>query len=141
MKWFIGAIAAMGVIRFTLNQAGVPDSIVKYFSMTVIMMAGTLYFAVASTSHKQRLKAAFLLVLPYMAVESLALGYTWATGHQTIFHAEQYSMGFSIAQHTIGHIVGGVTWEPLFIFVVMEIVWVIYAGGRTLIKKPETTPQ
>ena len=84
MKWFIAAIAAMGVIRFTLNQAGAPDSIVKYFSMTVIMIVGSVYFAIASTTHKERLKAAYLLVLPYMIVESLALGCTWTTGHPTI---------------------------------------------------------
>jgi hypothetical protein len=30
----------------------------------------------------------------------------------------------------LGHLVGGLTWEPLSIFVVMEIVWAIAAGGR-----------
>jgi hypothetical protein len=41
-------------------------------------------------------------------------------------------MGFSIAQHTIGHFVGGLTWEPLFVFVLMEIIWLLYAGVRRL---------
>lgn len=132
MKWFIFAIAAVGLIRFALNLADLPDNIVKYFSMTVIMLAGALYFAIASATHKERLKAAYLLVLPYMIIEGLALGYTWASGRPTIFHNEEYSMGFPIAQHTIGHIVGGVTWEPLTGFVLMEIVWGIYTAGRRL---------
>jgi hypothetical protein len=138
MKWFIVGIAAMGVIRFILDASGVPKDVVKYFSMTAIIIAGTLYFAIATTTHKERLKAAYLLIMPYMAIEVIALGYTWASGHQTIFHAAEYSMGFSIAIHTMGHLIGGLTWEPLMGFVVMEIVWVVYAGGRSLLR-PKTT--
>ena len=132
MKIFILAILAMGFVRFILNISGLPNSVVKFFSMTAIIVIGTVYFAIATTGHKERLKAAYLLILPYMIVEVLALGYTWATGRQTIFHAEEYSMGFSIAQHTIGHFVGGLTWEPLSIFVLMEIIWLLYAGVRRL---------
>ncbi|PYR96097.1 MAG: hypothetical protein DMG16_28810 [Acidobacteria bacterium] len=69
-----------------------------------------------------------------MTVEVIALGYTWATGHQTIFHAAEYSMGTSIGVHTLGHLIGGFTWEPLIGFVAMELVWGIYAGGRSLLK-------
>jgi hypothetical protein len=132
MKIFILAILAMGFVRFILNISGLPNSVVKFFSMTAIIVIGTVYFAIATTSHKERLKAAYLLILPCMIVEVLALGYTWATGRQTIFHAQEYSMGFSIAQHTIGHFVGGLTWEPLSIFVLMEIIWLVYAGVRRL---------
>src|SRR5207247_5535757 len=130
----IAAIAAMGVVRFVLDRHGVPIETVKYFSMTAVMIIGSIYFAVATTTHKERLKAAYLLVMPYMTVEVLALGYTWASGRQTIFHAQEYSFGTSIGAHTIGHFVGGLTWEPLFGFVVMEIVWGIYAGGRHILK-------
>lgn len=138
MKFFIAAIAVMGVIRFVLSVSGVPDGIVKYYSMTAIMAAGTFYFAITSASRKERLKAAYLLIAPYMTIEMLALAYTWASGHQTIFHSADYSFGFSIAVHTIGHIVGGVTWEPLFLFVVMEIVRAIYYGGSLLLKARPT---
>jgi hypothetical protein len=123
MKAFIAAIFAMGVIRFVLTVSGLPDSVVKYFSMTVIWVAGALYFALATETHKERLRAAYLLTLPYMIIEVAALGYTWASGHQTIFHAKEYSLGSTIAVHTLGHLVGGLTWEPLFFFLLMEIVW------------------
>ena len=128
MKWVMISIAGMGVVRFALDLAGVSRDIVKFFSMSAIMMTASLYFAIARHTHKERLKAAYLLVLPYMTVEVFALGYTWATGHQTIFHAAEYSFGTSIAVHTIGHLVGGLTWEPLFGFLVMELVWFVYAG-------------
>jgi hypothetical protein len=58
-----------------------------------------------------------------MIVEVAALGYTWASGRQTIFHAKEYSFGTPIWGHTLGHLVGGLTWEPLSIFLLMEIVW------------------
>ena len=134
MKGFIVAIAAMGVIRFALNIGGVPNDIVKYFSMTAVMILGSIYFAIATATHKERLKAAYFLVFPYMTIEVLALGYTWASGRQTIFHAAEYSMGFSLPVHTIGHLVGGLTWEPLFGFLMMELIWGVYAGGRSLLK-------
>src|SRR5438105_5092261 len=134
MKWCIVAIAAMGVVRFILDAGGVSKDVVKFFSMSVLVLAGWLYFAFASTTHKERLKAAYLLVMPYMAIEVLALGYTWASGHQTIFHAAEYSFGVSIALHTIGHLIGGLTWEPLFGFLMMEIIWVIYSRSRSLVR-------
>ena len=134
MKLCIVAIAVMGVVRFALDAEGVPKDVVKYFSMSAIMMVGAVYFAIATSTHKERFKAAYLLVMPYMAVEVVALSYTWATGRQTIFHAAEYSLGTSIGVHTLGHLIGGFTWEPLFGFLFMEIVWGAYAGGRSLFK-------
>jgi hypothetical protein len=123
MKGFIATIFALGIIRFVLTVAGLPDGFVKFFSMTVAIMAGTLYFAIATDTHKERLKASYLLVIPYMIIEVAALGYTWASGRQTIFHSHDYSFGMPIGTHTIGHLVGGLTWEPLSVFLLMEIVW------------------
>lgn len=134
MKLFISTIAAMGIVRFALNMSGLPNEIVRYFSMTAIIIAGLIYFALTTATHKERLKAAYLLVMPYMIVEVLALGYTWASGRPTIFHANEYSLGFSIREHTIGHLVGGLTWEPLFVFLMMEGVWGIYAVSRLFVK-------
>jgi hypothetical protein len=133
MKLFMAAIFVMGVIRFALTMAGLPNEVVKFASMTVIVFAGTLYFAIGSPTHKERLKAAYLLVLPYMIIEVAALAFTWVTGQQTIFHAQEYSFGTGIQAHTIGHLVGGLTWEPLSLFVIMEVVWLIYYGGRRLL--------
>src|SRR2546422_10594134 len=84
MKISIAAIAVMGVIRFALTIAGVPDSTVKYFSMTAIMIVATLYLAVVSKTHKERLKAAYLLILPYMTIEVLALGYIYPSARTSM---------------------------------------------------------
>ena len=135
LKAFVIAIAAMGVLRFILTVSGVPNNVVKYFSMSAIMTVGLIYFAIVTSSHKERLKASYLLVMPYMTVEVLALAYTWASGRQTIFHANEYSFGTTIRVHTIGHLIGGLTWEPvLFVFVPMEAFWLIYTTARSAFK-------
>jgi hypothetical protein len=135
LKAFIIAIAAMGVLRFILSVSGLPNSVVKYFSMSAIMTIGLIYFAVVTSSHKERLKVSYFLVMPYMTVEVLALGYTWASGRQTIFHAAEYTLGTSIRVHTIGHLIGGLTWEPLLlIFVPMEVFWLLYTAARSVFK-------
>jgi hypothetical protein len=128
MRLFMAAIFGIGVLRFALTLAGLSNDVVKNFSMTAIMLVGTVYFALKTESHKERLKAAYLLTLPYMVVEVAAIGYTWATGRVTIFHAPEYNLGTSPAFHTIGHLLGGLTWEPLMGFVLMEILWLASTG-------------
>jgi hypothetical protein len=132
MRGFIAAILGVGLLRFVLTVAGLPNSTVKYVSMTAVILVGALVFAVTTKTHKDRLYASYFLILPYMVVEVLALGYTWLTGQQTIFHAEEYSLGFGIMQHTLGHLVGGLTWEPLTLFLFMEVIWLVYAGVARL---------
>ena len=133
MRAFMAGILGMGLIRFLLTVRGVPDGTVKYFSMTAIIAIAAVYFALKTKTHRERLLSAFLLILPYMFVEVAALGYTWATGQRTIFHSEDYSFGFSIVQHTLGHLVGGLTWEPLFLFLVIEGIWGLYSLARKLV--------
>ena len=135
MKGFIAAIFGMGILRFILTVAGLPNSTVKYFSMTAVIAVGAVYFAIATKTHRERLYATYGLIVPYMIVEVLALAYTWMTGQQTIFHAEEYSMGFGIVAHMLGHLVGGLTWEPLFLFLFMELLWLILLIPRRLLSE------
>jgi len=134
LKGFMAAIAAVGIVRFVLSVSGFPNSTVKFVSMSVIILAGAIYFSLTTPTHKGRLKAAYFLILPYLVIEVLALGYTWITGQPTIFHAQEYSLGYGVAAHTIGHLVGGLTWEPLFLFLMMEMVWGIYTVSRMVLK-------
>src|SRR2546427_3136182 len=97
MKVFIVAIAAMGVVRLILDANDLPKDVVKYFSMTAIMIIGSVYFAIATATHKERLKDSYRLVMPYMTIEVIALGYTWVTGHETIFQVSVYSIGSSLS--------------------------------------------
>jgi hypothetical protein len=131
----MAGVFGIGVIRFILTASGLADSTVKYFSMTAVIALGALYFALTTNTHRERLHAAFFLIIPYMIVEVAALAYTWATGHKTIFHSADYSLGLSIVQHTLGHLAGGLTWEPLFVFIFMELVWLVYSLVARLFSK------
>ena len=115
------AILLVGLVRLRLVVSGAPDEVTKYVSTTVVILAGCLYFGAASPSWKELLAVSYLLILPYMAVELGGIGYTWATGKKTIFHVPQYSFGLEVDLHFWGHLVGGLTWEPLSLFVVMLI--------------------
>ena len=134
MKVFIAAILAVGAIRFALSVAGAPNGLVKYASMSAVISAGAVYVGVVCETWKNRLKAAYLLILPYMAIEALALGYSLATGSQTIFHAPEYSFGSTLPIHFAGHLIGGISWEPLFVFGVMQIVWLFLYIARSVFK-------
>jgi hypothetical protein len=135
IRFFVAAIVLMGLLRFVLTVSGLPDSTVKFFSMTVIINVGTLWFALKTNTHAERFLAAYLLIFPYMVVEVAALGYTWASGRQTIFHAPEYNLSTPIWGHTIGHLLGGLTWEPWAVFLGMEMVWVIASLVR---RRPST---
>ena len=97
-------IAAVGVARFALTLAGLPNSVVKFASMTAVILAGLVYFAVTTETHLGRLRDAYCLILPYMAVEVVALSVFWATGRGGIFHAPEYNLGFGIAQIGRAHV-------------------------------------
>src|SRR5947207_3325840 len=96
LKLLIVLTIAAGALRFALSIGGAPNAMVKFVSMTPIVFAGALYCAVACDTWKQRLKAAYLLILPYMIVEVSTLGYSLLTGKQTIFSASEYSLQTSL---------------------------------------------
>jgi len=45
-KPFLSLILVVGIVRFVLSFAGVPNSAAKWFSITVVMWIGGLYYAV-----------------------------------------------------------------------------------------------
>jgi uncharacterized membrane protein len=126
------AVLLAGLLRFLLSITGAPAGVTRFASMTVVLLAACVYFGARRLSWRHRLAVSYLLILPYMAVELAALGYTWASGRPTIFHAEEYSFGVSLPTHFWGHLVGGATWEPLLLFVAMLAVRGVVDFGRRL---------
>ena len=132
--WFVGAIMLVGGIRFTLTLIGLPNAVTKFASMSAVILVACFYFGWKTRSAKERLIISYLVILPYMLVELIGLGYTWASGRETIFHAPEYALGSSINLHFWGHLVGGLTWEPAFIFLAMLIIRGVYVGATSLAK-------
>jgi hypothetical protein len=126
------AIAAVGLLRFALDIFGAPANVTKVASMTAVMLAGCIYFGLRARSYRELWKFAYVLILPYMLIELAAIGYAWASGLPSIFHTPEYSFNSPIHIHFWGHLIGGLTWEPLALFVLMAA---IRAISRSLIHR------
>jgi hypothetical protein len=93
--------------------------------MTGVILIGCVYFAWRTRDWRQRLVTSYALVAPYMLVEAVGIGHSWTTGTETIFHREPYTLGTSIGVPFWGHVVGGLTWEPWALFLLMCLLaWV-----------------
>jgi hypothetical protein len=119
---FATATLLTGATRFALTVAGVPDEITRYASMTAVILIAILYYGRLNPGRRERVIVAYLLVAPYMFIEVVGLGYTWWSGARTIFHTPPYTLGTSIAVHFLGHLAGGLSWEPA---IVCGLIWAV----------------
>ena len=110
---FAAAILVVGGLRFALTLSGIPDSVTTFFSMTVVILIGLVYFSIVCTTWRDCLRAALFLYLPYTLVVSIGLGYTWVAGRHTVFQPHEQMFGLSVGQHFAVMLAFGVTVEPL----------------------------
>jgi arylsulfatase A-like enzyme len=129
---FAAAVALMGALRFALTVGGARDGVTEWASMTAVTIVGCLYFGARRLPWRELVKASYVLIVPYMLVELAVLGYTWRTGRATIFHTPEHSFGMPVHLHFWGHLVGGLTWEPLTLFLIMLLVRAVAGGWRRL---------
>jgi hypothetical protein len=116
-KGFLILILVVGFARLGLSLAGVPNSTVKFVSLTVLLLLGLIYYSVrvhtsGFGSYKQLLPVlASAVILANLIVVSgivLAMG----TGKDNIFSAPEYSGGANgktwghVAGHLIAMVVG-----------------------------------
>lgn len=127
---FVLLILGVGAARLILTVAGVGDSLTRLASMTVVILAGIVWFGSLQTTWKQRMLIAYALILPYMLIETAGLGYTWISGQATIFQSPAYSMGTTIEVHFFGHLIGGLTWEPLGVFAILTLLAFVFRLAR-----------
>ena len=123
---FVAGILFVGSVRFGLSIYGFGNDVARYASMTVVILAAIVYYSTRVMERPEQIVVSYALIAPYMLVETLALGYTWRTGSETIFHVPPYTLGFDLTLHFWGHIVGGLTWEPLVVFILVS-------GGRRIL--------
>jgi hypothetical protein len=117
---FLGLILVVGIVRFGLSLAGVPNSAVKWFSITAVMWIGVLYYAVrihtsGFGSYKHLLPICVLqsLVSEVIIVPGIILAII--TGHDNIYSAPEYSFGSDGKTwvHVAAHLGLGATIGPL----------------------------
>jgi len=141
-KWILVLIAAVGVVRLTLSLAGLPNSEVKWFSVTVMEIVGMLYCAVivhtsGFGSYKHLLP---LLVLQSLVGNGIVIGgilLAMATGTDNIYSAPEYSGGVDgkTWMHVGGHALLGIVLGPL-------VSWLVGSGLMFIAKKvsPASVP-
>jgi hypothetical protein len=117
-KLFLGLIAAVGLARLGLSLAGLPDTTVRWLSMTVVAWAGVLYYGVAVHtrgfgSYKQLLP---LMIFQTVLVQAIAVSGILLSiaGLRNVFTAPEYSFGAqSQWLHALAHLTIGIVVPPL----------------------------
>ena len=108
----LALITAVWVLRIILGAVGVPDKVVRIFSVNVTAAASTLLAVVIIHwrrfgSYSNVVVAAFVLMNWSQLLIIGAIGFSVLTGIQTVFSAPEYSFGLSPARHMIGHLTFG----------------------------------
>jgi hypothetical protein len=112
-KVFLVLIAVVGSARLGLSLAGLPDSTVKWFSLTAVAAAGFVYYGVAvHTSGFGGYKQLLPLVMIQNVLDNsiVIVGIALSiVGLPNIFAAPEYGGPAVQApwRHILGHVVGG----------------------------------
>ena len=144
-KWILVLIAAVGIGRLALSVAGLPNSEVKWLSVSIAGLLGMVYFAVrVPTSgfggYRQLLP---LLVLQAIVGNGIVIGgilIAIVSGVDNIYSAPEYSGGVDgkTWAHAGAHLVFGIVLGSL-------IGWLLTSGLMFLVKRvtpatPVTNP-
>jgi hypothetical protein len=97
-KVFLILIAATGLLRLALSLGGVPNSTVRWFSVSALIWIGVLYYAVRVHArgfggYKQLLVITVLLNLTAQVIIISGIVLAIFTGTDNIFSAPEYAFG------------------------------------------------
>lgn len=109
---------AVGILRLVASLAGVPNSTVKFLSLTVVFLASVFYYGVrVHTSGFGGYKHILpLLVIQSGLVTAIVIAgilLSAATGTPNIFSAPEYGGELSVPAHIGGHLLFGLVLGPL----------------------------
>ncbi len=127
--WVLALIVVVGVVRLALSLAGVSNSTVKWFSITVVMLLGMLYYAVAVQtkgfgSYKQLYGLLLIQSIVTESIPIVAILLAMATGHDNIYVAPEYSGGGDGKNwlHILGHVVVGAVILPILSWIIASAI-------------------
>jgi hypothetical protein len=129
-KVWLALIAAVGLARLGLSLAGLPDTAVRWLSMTAVAWAAALYYGVAVHtrgfgSYKQLLPLAFFQTVLQQAIAVLGILLSIA-GLGNIYAAPEYSFGAQSQWiHVLAHLTIGIIVPPLLMWGVGSLVLLI----------------
>ena len=119
-KPFLILILVVGIARLALSLGGVPNSIARWLSITVVIWIGVLYYAIrvhtsGFGSYKQLLPICVLQSLAAQAVIVPSIILAIFTGKDNIYSVPEYSFGSDGKSwlHVAAHLLLGTTVAPL----------------------------
>jgi hypothetical protein len=137
-KGVLVLVAVVGLLRFGLSLAGMPDSTTKWLSMTAVGIAATVYYGIVVYtrgfgSYRQLLPLLFIQSVVANAIVIAGILVSAATGKANIFTANEYGGNLSVPVHIGGHLVFGMIVGPL-------IGWAIASFVMFITKKVSPAP-
>ncbi len=139
-KWILLLIAVVGVGRLVLSLAGLPNSEVKWLSVTVMELLGLIYYSVlvhtsGFGSYRHLLPLLVIQAIEANVIVAGGILLAMATGINNIFSAPEYSGGVDgrTWTHAGAHIVFGIVVFSL-------VAWLVAAGLMFIVKKIARTP-
>ena len=129
-KAILAVVVVVGLLRFGLSLAGVPDATTRWLSMTAVAIVATFYYGVAVYtkgfgSYRQLLPLLVIQAVVANAIVIVGILVSSATGKPNIFTAPEYGGDSSLAFHIGGHVVGGMIVGPLIGWAVASLVMLI----------------
>ena len=131
-KVVLAVIVLAFLVRFTASLAGAPNSVAKWVSVTVVLLAGVVYYGVAVHtsgfgSYKQLYPLALFQSLLGEGLVALAVALAILTGADNIYTAPEYSGGGDGKNwlHVVAHLVIGAVILPLVSWGVSSLVLLV----------------
>ncbi|HKS96233.1 MAG TPA: hypothetical protein VJV74_08870 [Terriglobia bacterium] len=139
-KAFLILILVVGLGRFGLSLAGVPNSTTKFLSLTVVFLLGMIYYAVrvhtsGFGSYKQLLPVLYLVVILGNCIIIAGIVLAILTGKNNIFSAPEFSGGVDGKRwsHVGGHVIATAL-LPLVLWLLGSLIMLVtkkITGSRT----------
>ncbi len=128
-KVVLALIVLAFLARLTLSLTGTPNSVTKWISVTVVLLAGVVYYGVAVYtsgfgSYKQLYPLVLFQSLLGEGLVALAIVLAILTGTDNIYTAPEYSGGGDGKNwlHVVAHLVIAVVVLPLVSWAVSSLV-------------------
>ena len=131
-KVVLAVIVLAFLVRFGLSLAGAPNSVARWISVTVVLLAGVVYYGVAVHtrgfgSYKQLYPLVLFQSLLGEGLVALAVALAIFTGADNIYTAPEYSGGGDGKNwlHVVAHVFIAVVVLPLVSWGVSSLVMLV----------------
>jgi len=131
-KVVLAVIVVAFLVRLTLSLTGTPNSVAKWISVTVVLLAGVVYYGVAVYtsgfgSYKQLYPLVLFQSLLGEGLVALAVVLAIITGTENIYTAPEYSGGGDGKNwlHVLAHVVIAALILPLISWGISSLVMLV----------------